>query len=245
MTGHKTVWLFAPQHHDAMTPRGACFPALLNQHRQSSLDIFHSAALSATAALRCELHAGDALLIPRSLTQLSSHAGLLYCGWFRRLASNERPGMLFLNHSCWWHEVESVGVGASVTVTYSWPEVGDAVMACARHKHHTRLPLLKTVDVLRAFAQQSVRCPLTALCVCGCVCCPFCPVLRAVPLLSLTLVDGVCTRAKPSAWRAWIPTSPPSSTVSTCVTLVHAVCDSLPLAHGSCSRSRCGGSARG
>ena len=79
MTGHKTVWLFAPQHHDAMTPRGACFPALLNQHRQSSLDIFHSAALSATAALRCELHAGDALLIPRSLTQLSSHAGLL-CG---------------------------------------------------------------------------------------------------------------------------------------------------------------------
>ena len=70
------MWLFAPQHHDAMTPRGACFPALLNQHRQSSLDIFHSAALSATAALRCELHAGDALLIPRSLTHLSSHAGL-------------------------------------------------------------------------------------------------------------------------------------------------------------------------
>jgi hypothetical protein len=86
------------------------------------VDIFHPPTGwgERVSGLRCELHAGDALLIP----------------------------------SCWWHEVESRT--ACHTVTFSWPHVGDAVLSCARHKHHTRMPLLKTVDVLKAFAQQSV-----------------------------------------------------------------------------------------
>ena len=118
LQGRKRVYLYPPEMHDAMRPRGATFPALTAKERMAQTK---RSQLPDASALVADLFPGDAIFMPP--------------GWFHEVETIEDGR----------GESDSIGC---VSVGFNWPPVGDAISLLAPMKEFTGYRILTAGEVL-------------------------------------------------------------------------------------------------